>query len=203
MTFLPGMLPPSGSCDSNGVDVNNSPWAGALDDFGIWDRVLTSEEIAACLWPGNRCLDVWTRKRATTTSTPTTRTASFQRLPAVSKRFSVGRRPEACVGVLQPDNACGQGTKASQTCIVANPSDTDFDGCVGMTDLLNLLSSFGTCFEDEAHGPAATRLNTKATTTRRAGLGAVLVCGEFEGGSYANGETLVSGLMVRCNCLER
>ena len=57
------------------------------------------------------------------------------------------------MGVLQPDNACGQGTtwdEASQTCVVANPSDTDFDGCVGMTDLLNLLSSFGTCFDDEA-----------------------------------------------------
>ena len=28
-----------------------------------------------------------------------------------------------------------------------SPSDSDFDGCVGMTDLLNLLSSFGTCVE--------------------------------------------------------
>ena len=32
-------------------------------------------------------------------------------------------------------------------CIVANPSDSDFDGCVAMTDLLNLLSVFGTCNE--------------------------------------------------------
>ena len=32
-------------------------------------------------------------------------------------------------------------------CVVANPSDSDFDGCVGMTDLLGLLSVFGTCNE--------------------------------------------------------
>jgi uncharacterized protein (TIGR02145 family) len=30
---------------------------------------------------------------------------------------------------------------------VANPSDTNFDGCVSMTDLLDLLTVFGTCNE--------------------------------------------------------
>jgi len=45
---------------------------------------------------------------------------------------------------------CGPGTlwdDASQLCIVANPSDTNFDGCVSMTDLLDLLTVFGTCNE--------------------------------------------------------
>ena len=36
------------------------------------------------------------------------------------------------------------------SCVVANPSDTDFDGCVGMIDLLDLLSVFGTCAESES-----------------------------------------------------
>ena len=43
---------------------------------------------------------------------------------------------------------CGPGTvwdEASHSCIVAYPSDTDFDGCVTMTDLLDLLTVFGTC----------------------------------------------------------
>ena len=42
--------------------------------------------------------------------------------------------------------ACGEGTiwdEASQTCIVANVSDTDFDGCVGINDFLIHLSNFG------------------------------------------------------------
>ena len=43
---------------------------------------------------------------------------------------------------------CGEGTiwdNASQTCIVANPSDSNFDGCVQLSDLLDLLSAYGTC----------------------------------------------------------
>ena len=46
--------------------------------------------------------------------------------------------------------ACATGTiwdPESQLCIVANPSDTNFDGCVSMTDLLDLLTVFGTCNE--------------------------------------------------------
>ena len=55
-----------------------------------------------------------------------------------------------CVPVLSSQNACGEGTEwdvESQTCIISNPSDTNFDGCVSMTDLLDLLSVFGTCNE--------------------------------------------------------
>ena len=55
-----------------------------------------------------------------------------------------------CVPVLSPISACGEGTVWSeefQECVIVNPSDTDFDGCVGMTDLLDLLSVFGTCNE--------------------------------------------------------
>ena len=50
------------------------------------------------------------------------------------------------------DEHCGEGTEwdaVSHTCVVANPSDTDFDGCVSMTDLLDLLTVFGTCAEEE------------------------------------------------------
>ncbi|MGB2134850.1 MAG: fibrobacter succinogenes major paralogous domain-containing protein, partial [Flavobacteriales bacterium] len=49
-----------------------------------------------------------------------------------------------------PEPNCGDGTvwdAAIEECVVANPSDTDFDGCVGMIDLLDLLSVFGTCNE--------------------------------------------------------
>ena len=57
-----------------------------------------------------------------------------------------------CVGEISPENACHDGTIWSETvgaCVVANPSDTDFDGCVSMTDLLDLLSVFGTCAEED------------------------------------------------------
>ena len=56
----------------------------------------------------------------------------------------------SCIACSVFEERCGQGTlwdEDSQTCIVAHPSDTDFDGCVGMTDLLDLLSVFGTCVD--------------------------------------------------------
>ena len=48
----------------------------------------------------------------------------------------------------QPFSFCGLGTvwdDQTQTCVVGFPSDSDFDGCVQLSDLLNLLSAFGTC----------------------------------------------------------
>lgn len=151
--LLGGMLPPSGSCGSNWVDVNNSPWVGALDDFGIWDRVLTSEEIAVLFVAGvpvPGCLDAEACNYDVDANYENG-SCSYDCL--LCQNGSVWDDTlQACVGVLQPDNACGQGTtwdEASQSCIVANPSDTDFDGCVSMTDLLDLLTVFGTCAEED------------------------------------------------------
>ena len=52
----------------------------------------------------------------------------------------------AQVACPPPSDFCGEGTTwddATQTCIVAFPSDSNFDGCVQLTDLLDLLSAFG------------------------------------------------------------
>ena len=57
------------------------------------------------------------------------------------------------VEVVLATDLCGEGTvwdASAMTCVVANPSDTDFDGCVSMTDLLDLLTVFGTCLETES-----------------------------------------------------
>lgn len=45
---------------------------------------------------------------------------------------------------------CGQGTKwdeGTQTCVVAFPADLNFDGCVQLTDLLDFLTAYGSCYE--------------------------------------------------------
>ena len=41
----------------------------------------------------------------------------------------------------------------AQTCIVANPSDSNFDGCVQLNDLLDLLSAYGECGDEWALCP--------------------------------------------------
>lgn len=48
---------------------------------------------------------------------------------------------------------CGPGTvwdPQAQMCIVANPSDSNFDGCVQLNDLLDLLGAYGDCGTEEA-----------------------------------------------------
>ena len=43
---------------------------------------------------------------------------------------------------------CGEGTvwdSDTQECIVANPTDTNFDGCTDLNDLLDILSAYGDC----------------------------------------------------------
>ena len=48
---------------------------------------------------------------------------------------------------------CDVGTEwswGSNTCIVANPSDSNFDGCVQLNDLLDLLSAYGNCAAEES-----------------------------------------------------
>jgi uncharacterized protein (TIGR02145 family) len=54
------------------------------------------------------------------------------------------------------DAYCGEGTvwdPFNQECIVAIPTDTDFDGCVTAGDVLNLLATFGTCPPIPFSGP--------------------------------------------------
>ena len=55
---------------------------------------------------------------------------------------TTGSEPEDC------PPSCGPGTvwdPINEECIIAIPTDNDLDGCVSASDVLNLLSTFGTC----------------------------------------------------------
>ena len=50
---------------------------------------------------------------------------------------------------------CGEGTMWNselELCEITNPTDSNFDGCTGLNDLLNLLSMFGDCTESNSCG---------------------------------------------------
>ena len=58
---------------------------------------------------------------------------------------------DPCIPMSQIESFCGEGTMwddLSQTCIVKTPSDSNFDGCVQLNDLLDLLSAYGICSEN-------------------------------------------------------
>ncbi len=104
---------------------------GTLDDFGIWDRSLSEEEVLG--------LFLATSIEYGCTDPNACNYDSTALLDDSSCHFNCA--------------FCQEGTtwnEETQGCIIANPSDTDFDGCIGMIDLLDLLSVFGTCAESES-----------------------------------------------------
>ena len=112
-----------------GKGLNSSPgqgFIGALDDVGVWSRALTNEEVLVLFDAQslpNGCVD---------------EEACNYDSAAVIDDGTCHYNCLFCLdGTVWSDQLGG--------CVVVNPSDTDFDGCVGMTDLLDLLSVFGTC----------------------------------------------------------
>ena len=104
-------------------------YGGAIDQIGLWNRVLSPAEVSQ--------LFAW--------NTPV----------GCTEQLACNFDPDAALddGSCHFNcQFCDDGTVWDEgvfKCVVANPSDTDFDGCVSMTDLLDLLSVFGTCPGEE------------------------------------------------------
>ena len=114
----------------NGTEFFN----GSLDDFGFWHRALTDEEV----------LELFNAPATVFGCTD----------PLACNYYEAASIDDGtCASCEALATACGEGTvwdSASQTCIVANPSDSNFDGCVQLNDLLDLLSAYGDCGAEES-----------------------------------------------------
>ena len=145
----------------------NQPMRGKIDEFSFWDRALTPSEIAGFMGcrpsvqeSGLQAL--WTFEGGTDDIaldfSQNGNDASIAAVSVVDEAPSLTCQEclsESSVQVVQIDcdGFCGEGTHWDaevQECIISVPSDTDFDGCVSMTDLLDLLTVFGTCPETES-----------------------------------------------------
>jgi uncharacterized protein (TIGR02145 family) len=105
--------------------------SGRFEDLSLWNRLLSLEE-----------------KQALQISGPWLSGCTDEGACNFDSEANVN--DGSCLDCSLFEERCGPGTvwdESIQLCIVANPSDTDFDGCVSMTDLLDLLSVFGTCNE--------------------------------------------------------
>ena len=115
---------------SSGSDL----WPGDIDDLGIWDRCLGEEEILG-LYLSEVVVYGCTNEEACNYS------------PEANVNDGSCNYPPFGLTDCEAGGAlCGEGTawdEVSQSCVVANVSDTDFDGCVGINDFLIHLSNFG------------------------------------------------------------
>ena len=123
-----------GAISCCGSDGYGEEFTGSIDDIGIWNRAITEEEVLAlfnAIGPIEGCTDAG----------------------ACNYDAAANIDNGTCASCETLATACGEGTvwdSASQTCIVANPSDSNFDGCVQLNDLLDLLSAYGNCTAEES-----------------------------------------------------
>jgi uncharacterized protein (TIGR02145 family) len=113
---------------------------GTLDDFGFWNRALIEDEILALYnaqFPFPGCTD----------------------MSACNFSSEANEDDGSCIYPLFGDDcedggaACGEGTTWDaniQACVVSEfcQEDLDGDGVIGINDLMQLLSSFGTMCEE-------------------------------------------------------
>ena len=103
---------------------------GSLDDLGVWDRALSAEEIGvlySTIQPIQGCTD---------------EAACNYNVDAILDDGTCDLFTCKCLeGTIWSEELGG--------CIVANPSDSNFDGCVQLNDLLDLLSAYGDCGAEE------------------------------------------------------
>ena len=95
----------------------------------------------------------------------------------------------------KPSQFCGLGTiwdDETQTCIVSIPSDSNFDGCVQLSDLLGLLSSYGLgCAEWQCGDPMSYSGYDYSTIAFE---GACWFAENLRTLAYSNGEDIPSNL---------
>lgn len=109
-------------------------WEGGLRSIGIWERPLAPSEVEMMFQLSSVQLIGCTDSTACNFS--------------IEANLDDGTCEFGCL-------YCGEGTvwdSNTSSCIVANPTDTDLDGCTGVGDVLEVLSTFGQCYNTWACG---------------------------------------------------
>ena len=197
---------------------------GAIESLSFWDRPLSNFEIGQLLncppqvgdfglrafWPFEEGLGQVTEGINCEACNGDIFGASWSAIVSGS-RIQGCASPEACnynpaascddgscYSCDIPASHCGEGTtwdESSQTCIVANVSDTDFDGCVGINDFLVHLSNFGSGCDPEPAWACGDPMGYQGYYYATVQIGEQCWFAEnLRSGNYRNEETIPNGL---------
>ena len=141
------------------LHMSNGHWylfSGRLEDVGYYDRALSDEEvlcIASGATPISGCTD-FTACNYDSSATADNGSCEYGCLYC-GEGTAWDSTLQLCVGVVPPADSilvpipsCGEGTvwdPVNEECIIAIPADLNYDGCVTVADLLELLAVHGTC----------------------------------------------------------
>ena len=168
--------PGSGCSASNlyfGVDVFSQPEyiSGALDDIGIWNRAITEDEVlalyntaapiagcteeGACNYDLEAVIDDGSCLYADDCGE-----CGGDSVSGCTDSYACNYTEEASCDDGSCDYTCCPGPGCCldgqhwdwelNGCVITNPSDSNFDGCVQLNDLLDLLSAYGDCGAEES-----------------------------------------------------
>ena len=165
-----------GRSNCNGAFCNDA--SGLIDNLGFWDRALTATEVQqiASGTPTMGCTD--------------SDACNYDAAAIIDNG--------TCASCETLATACGEGTiwdTESGTCIVANPSDSNFDGCVQLNDLLDLLSAYGDCGAEESPWQCGDPLEYQGYDYETVQIGEQCWFAEnLRSENYRNGDLIPSGL---------
>lgn len=153
--------PTSGCFNIGELHQANGHWYyfdGAIDDLGVWDHALSEIEISALYnseQPILGCTDPLACNYVLEANVDNGSCISSGCMDSGACNFNPAAECEGeeCEYACCPGPGCCTAGMywdwQLQGCYLTNTSDSNFDGCVGMMDLLNLLSAFGTCEESD------------------------------------------------------
>ena len=167
-----------GSVENDDGDGDLS-WDGWIDDVGIWDRALTEEEV----------IQLYNAPQPVLGCT---------NIESCNYDAEANLDDGSCLSCDLFAERCLDGTIWSEElggCVVAIPSDSNFDGCVQLNDLLDLLSAYGDCGAEESPWQCGDPLEYQGYDYETVQIGEQCWFAEnLRAQNYRNGELIPSGL---------
>ena len=146
---------------------------GGMSSVGLWSRELNDNEITLLAHPVQGCMHV--------------QACNFNQLATLDDGSCDFVSCHCLEGTIWSEELGG--------CVVANPSDSNFDGCVQLNDLLDLLSAYGDCGAEESPWQCGDPLEYQGYDYETVQIGEQCWFAEnLRAESYRNGDDVPSGL---------